>query len=104
MKITGFPFQVDGDASSIWIDKSRDGYVLTYQARVKVFYRMGDERDFSLRLKINGIMYHFTSTLKTDMPGAVVSLNLLENTEKSTLFKMVIRITGIVIEDLDIFN
>lgn len=104
MKITGFPFQVDGDASSIWIDKSRDGYVLTYQARVKVFYRMGDERDFSLRLKINGIMYHFTSTLKTDMPNAVVSLNLLENTEKSTLFKMVIRITGIVIEDLDIFN
>ncbi len=104
MKITGFPFQVDGDSSSIWIDKSDRGYVLTYQSRVKVFYRMGDDRDFSLRLRINGVMYHFTSTLKTDMPGASVSLKLLENTEKGTLFKMTIHMEGIVLKDLDVFS
>ena len=62
---------------------------LIVEDSVKLFFRMGDERDYTVRKCIDGRKYSF-SAVRTDCPFAKVSLVLHENTNKNTHFTLII--------------
>ncbi len=69
--------------------------VLTLDDEVKVFFRMNDERDYRAHFLVDGKEYYF-SALSTDCPFATVSLLLHENTNKRTVFTLIIEFSRIV--------
>lgn len=96
-KIDKLPFALkcitkEGNPASLTIARDGNKTIYTFDVITKTLYRMGDDRDNKVELLLNGKWELFTPALNTTCEKADLKLEMLENNNKRSHYRLIISI------------